>query len=57
MTTDLQATPLAIGYNVCMSFEDDESPDSSDQQPREAEDQFDDDLMRELERQQSSQSH
>ena len=46
-----------VGYNVSMSFEDNESPDSSDQQPREAEDQFDDDLMRELERQQSSQSH
>jgi hypothetical protein len=48
--------PPAVGYNVFMSFEDDESPDISDQQPREAEDQFEEDLMRDLERQQSSQS-
>jgi len=39
-----------------MSFDDDESPDVSNQQPREAEDQFDEDLMRDLERQQSSQA-
>ena len=45
-----------MGYNVSMSFEDDESPDVSEQQPREAEDQFDEDLMRDLSRQQSSQS-
>jgi len=39
-----------------MSFEDDESPDISEQQPRKAEDQFDENLMRELDRQQSSSS-
>lgn len=49
--------PPTLGYNVCMSFEDDESPDVSDQQTREAEDQFEDDLMRDLARQQSSQPH
>jgi hypothetical protein len=48
--------PPTVGYNVCMSFEDDESPNISDPQPREAEDQFDEDLMRDLERQQSSPS-
>jgi hypothetical protein len=40
-----------------MSLEDDETSAVSDQQPREAEDQFDEDLMRDLERQQSSPSH
>jgi len=49
--------PPTVGYNVCMSFEDDESLEIGDQQPREAEDQFDEDLMRELDRQQSSQPH
>ena len=48
--------PPTVGYNVHMSFEDDESPDVSDLQPREAEDQFEDDLMRDLSRQQSSPS-
>lgn len=48
--------PPTVGYNVFMSFEDDESPDVSEQQHREAEDQFDEDLMRELERRQSSPS-
>jgi len=42
------------GYNVCMSFEDDETSAISDQQPGEPEDQFEEDLMRDLERQQSS---
>lgn len=49
--------PPTVGYNVGMSFEDDEIPDISDQQSLEAEDQFDEDLMREQERQQSSQPH
>ncbi len=49
--------PPTVGYNVRMSFEDDERLVISEQQPREAEDQFDEDLMRDLERQQSSQSH
>ena len=49
--------PTTLGYNVCMSFEDDESPDISDQQPREAEDQFDEELMRDLARQLFSQPH
>ena len=49
--------PPTVGYNVCMSFEADESPGVSDQQPCEADDQFDEDLMRDLERQQSSQPH
>jgi hypothetical protein len=48
--------PPTVGYNVWMSFEDDESPEISDQQPREAEDQFEDELMRDLSRQQSSPS-
>jgi hypothetical protein len=48
--------PPTVGYNVCMPFEDDESPEISDQQPREAEDQFEDDLMRDLARQPSSPS-
>jgi hypothetical protein len=48
--------PPAIGYNVRMSFEEDESPEISERQPREAEDQFEDDLMRDLSRQQSSPS-
>jgi len=40
-----------------MSFEEHESPDIDEQQPPEAEDQFDEDLMRDLSRQQSSQPH
>ena len=48
--------PPTVGYNVCMSFEDDETSATSDQQLREAEDQFEEDLMRDLERQQSSPS-
>jgi hypothetical protein len=57
MAPTLHGWTTAVGYNVGMSFEDDESPDISDQQPRDAEDQFDEDLMRDLERQRSSQSH
>ena len=38
------------GYNVSMSIEEDESPSINDQQPPEADDQFDEDLMRELSR-------
>jgi len=53
---DFMFGPPTVGYNVCMSFEDDESPDISEQQPRKAEDQFDENLMRELDRQQSSSS-
>jgi hypothetical protein len=56
MAANLHGWTLTVGYNVCMSFEDDESPDINDQQPREAADQFDEDLMRELERRQSSPS-
>ena len=50
------AEPPTVGYNVCMSIEEDESPSINEQQPREAEDQFDEDLMRELERRQFSPS-
>lgn len=41
--------PPTVGYNVCMSFEEDESLEIGDQQPHHAEDQFDEDLMRDLE--------
>ena len=45
-----------MGYNGRMFVEDDESPAISDQQPAEAEDQFDENLLLDLERRQSSQS-
>lgn len=48
--------PRRVSYNDCMSFEDDETPTVSDQQPSEAEDQFDEDLLHDLERRQSSKS-
>ena len=35
-------------YNVCMLIEEDESPAIVPQEPREAEDQFDEDLMHHL---------
>jgi hypothetical protein len=54
---NFMAGPLILGYNVYMSFEDDETSAVSDQQPHEAEDQFEEDLMRDLEQQQSSPSH
>ena len=56
MAANFMVGPATVGYNVRMSFEDDESQATSDQQPREAEDQFEEDLMRDLERQQSSQA-
>jgi hypothetical protein len=56
MAANFIVGPPTVGYNVCMSFEDDESLDISEQQPREPEDQFDEDLMRDLERQRSSPS-
>jgi hypothetical protein len=45
--------PPSARYNVgmaCEDFEDDESLPPNDKQPRECEDQFDDDLMREFDR-------
>jgi hypothetical protein len=46
----LMIGPRTMGYNVSMSIEEDESPSINDQQPPEADDQFDEDLMRELSR-------
>jgi hypothetical protein len=46
--------PPTVSYNVSMFMEDDESPAISAQQPCEAEDQFDEDLMRDLTRHRSS---
>jgi len=41
MAANFMVGPPTVGYNVCMSFEGDESAEFGDQQPREAEDQFD----------------
>jgi hypothetical protein len=40
--------PRPTRYNVSMSIEEDESPSINEQQPCEADDQFDEDLMRDL---------
>jgi hypothetical protein len=48
--------PPFIRYNVCMLTEEDESPPISEQPPPECEDQFDEDLMRDLERRRTPQS-
>jgi hypothetical protein len=39
-----------MGYNVRMSIEEDESPSINEQHACEADDQFDEDLMRDLSR-------
>jgi hypothetical protein len=41
--------PHAIGYNVCMDIDEYDTPPINEQEPCEAEDQFDDDLWRHLE--------
>jgi len=45
MMANLTIGPLSVSYNVCMPVEEDESPPVAEQEPCEAEDQFDEDLM------------
>jgi hypothetical protein len=45
MAANLTIGPPSISYNVCMLIDEDESPAIAEQEPREPEDQFDEDLM------------
>jgi len=49
MAANFAGELAAIRYNVGMSIEGDESPGVTEEQPAACEDQFDDDLMRDVE--------